>query len=92
MDRITEKHLRARLDTINALVGANPEPYSNLPDGTHQANPGTYCLDQAYGGVKLAQIMNTSGGERDVFGVGYVSKRALYDLLSAFVAGLQARK
>ena len=92
MDRITEKHLRSRLDTINALVGANPEPWSTLPDGAHQANPGTYCLDQAYGGVKLAQIMNTSGGERDVLGVGYVPKRALYDLLGAFIAGLHARK
>ena len=92
MDRITEKHLRSRLATINALVGANPEPYSSLPDGTHQANPGTYCLDHAYGGVNLAQIMNTSGGERDVLGVGYVSKRALHALLGAFIAGLHARK
>jgi hypothetical protein len=49
---------------------------------------GYYYAMGAYGGWKFVQIVNESGGVRDVFPrLGYCSKRDLYNALTSFIEG-----
>lgn len=86
MTRITETMLRRKVQQLNELTG-NPVEYMNE---ARECNPGHYCLDGAYGGWQLGQICNTGGGQRDIFQVGFVSKRVLWDLINAFMLGIDA--
>ena len=89
MQRITQKHLQAKVDYLNQLTGSNPEPYTRT-DGKLSANVGNYHLSGAYGGVSLHRMANTSGGIRDVFSCGHVPKRELCGLIDAYARGLGA--
>ena len=42
-------------------------PWKRLKGGKLKAIVGTWVLDSAYGGYKVAQISTTTGGERDLF-------------------------
>jgi hypothetical protein len=57
-------------------------------DGRWASTPGTYVLDWCYGGVRLAQIANEGGGERDITGRG--TKRETYHRMHSFLRGLEA--
>ena len=49
---------------------------------------GYYYAMGAYGGWKFVQIVNESGGVRDVLPrLGYGSKRDLYNALTSFIEG-----
>ena len=85
--RITEKDLQNILDRINDATGQITEGYPRQDDGTLKCNVGTYVLDWAYGGVRLSQLMNESGGERDITGRG--TKRETYGNMRAFLAGVE---
>ena len=92
MDRITTKRLDAIVATLNKVTG-NPEAsYTKAADGTYKANPGNYHISGAYGGVKLEQISSEGGGVTDPLSTGYISKRALYDTICAFMRGIQLGK
>ena len=95
-NRITQKDLENILDRINLAAGTDHEGTSKgwikKEDGTFKANVGAYVLDWAYGGVRLSQITNESGGERDITGRG-TKKETYYNMLSflyGFEAGLKA--
>ena len=77
--RVTEKHLQARVDTINKLMGFIYPKYSTI---------GSYCLSFAYGGVSLHRYSNECGGVHDVFNCGHVPKRDLLNRLDAYIAGI----
>lgn len=79
MERITQKHLEVLLARINTVkgFGSNP-PYSTV---------GSYTLDWAYGGVKLEMYVSTGGGVQSIT-EGFDTKRATYDKMRAFLAGL----
>ncbi len=81
MERITQAHLENLLKRINQTAGFENPKYST---------PDSYGLDGAYGGWKLVQYVNSSGGERNITH-GYVSKRELYEKMHAFLSGLLAR-
>ena len=85
---ITTKNLQAVVDRINKATGSPVEQYSE-DIGT---NIGNYHLSSAYGGYALYRIVNASGGIRDISQSGYISKRALYDLLHMYLAGYEAGK
>lgn len=85
-DRITINDLRNLLEAINFATGQNIKAWTKQEDGTYKANPGTYVLDQCYGGVRLSQICNTGGGERDITQRG--TKRETYHRMHAFLAGV----
>jgi hypothetical protein len=85
--RINQANLYALLRRINATTGNQEEPWTQQEDGTFKANPGTYVLDWAYGGVQLAQLVNESGGERNITGRG--TKRETYHRMLAFLTGLE---
>jgi hypothetical protein len=96
MDRITDKHLKAVVDRINTLTGSPMKPYAAsgpMRAGSgHQmvAQIGNYHLDGAYGGVSLCRTVNENGGVSDIFNVGHVSKRQLYELMQAYIRGFEA--
>lgn len=84
MTPVTKKDLEYLVDRINRDANTPIQPYI---DGIVQ--PGNYHLSWAYGGVKLVQICNEGGGERDITS-GYGTKRELYYQMQAFLRGLEA--
>ena len=86
-NRINQSHLMNLLNRINKAAGANPKAWSTV-DNRWTANVGTYALDWAYGGVCLVQMMNESGGERNI--TQRASKRETYWQMDAFLLGLEA--
>ena len=87
-DRITEKDLQAAVDRINRIHGTPMTPYTN---GKPNAN--NFHLSHAYGGVCLHQMSSREGctGVRSVLCGGHVTKRELYDMMHAYIAGLDDR-
>ncbi len=90
MSRITENDLQAVCDRINRTLGTPLTPYSKVVGGTPRPNGNAYHLSYAYGGASLHQMMPTGTGVRDVLGVGHVPKRELYEMMHAFLRGIDA--
>lgn len=88
MDRITIKHLEAVVSRINKLTNS-PSTYWNEGEGKRTININHFHLDGAYGGYALCRTVNDAGGVTDIFRVGNVSKRELYELMHAFMIGLE---
>jgi hypothetical protein len=88
---ITLKNLQAVVDRINTTTGSPVEQYTKA-NGKLLANIGNYHLSGAYGGYALYRMVNASGGIRDISNSGYMTKRALYDILHAYLAGYEAGK
>ena len=93
MKRITDKDLKAVVHSINLITGSPIEPYgaADKKGGYTPSNIGHYHLDFAYGGVRLDRFMNTGGGINTVIFSGYTTKRELYNLMQAFVRGLEQK-
>jgi hypothetical protein len=89
--QITLKNLQAVVDRINKATGSPVEQYTKA-NGKLVANIGNYHLSGAYGGYALYRMVNASGGIRDISDSGYMTKRALYDLMHAYLAGYEAGK
>lgn len=77
--RITEKQLEALTETICGVA--------NQPTDWRQV--GSYSLSYQCGGVALHQRQNEDGGVRDVLESGHVPKRELWNLMHAYLRGLQ---
>jgi len=90
--RITVKHLRPLVDRLNRTAGTPFEPWSRGDDGKHRSNIGNFHLSSAYGGYSLHQMANECGGVHDVFSVGHIPARALYDQIHAFLRGIEYAK
>lgn len=61
-------------------------------DAPKYSTVGAYCLDYAYGGVKLAQWVSEGGGQRDIT-CGFNPKRETYYAMLAYCNGMEdARK
>jgi hypothetical protein len=89
MSSITKENLQAVVDRINKTTGSPAQTYTDV-NGKLVANIGNYHLSNAYGGYALHRVCNTSGGITDVSNSGHVSKRELYDLMFAYLAGYEA--
>lgn len=85
--RTTIKTLRAMVDNLNTLTG-NPVNVWTRQGNQNVAHVGAYVLDAAYGGYRLAQMVNASGGERDITGRSTASGCAA--AIRAFQNGLTA--
>jgi len=89
MERTTRKQLEFLCARINAAQQSPATPYERSEiDGSPIAQIGHYHLSGAYGGVSLHQMANVSGGVRDVFNCGHVTKRDLYNRMGAYLAGV----
>lgn len=88
-ERIREANIRAVLSRIAKLTGTHDGSPWKREGNRLVAIVGTYLVDSAYGGWKLAQIVNESGGQRDVLYSGYVSRRELYEQMHAYIKGFE---
>lgn len=94
MQRITDKQLDSLCDYLNELTGS-PKTYGDRvaqPDGSTRftANVGHYHISHAYGGVCLHRVVNEGGGVNTPVVHGHVPKRELFNLIHAFIKGLDA--
>lgn len=85
-NRITVKHLKAKVDTLNDVFGYPREAYQDKrgANGSFIANENTFTLDQSYGGYRLCQMCR-GGGERDITLRG--NARETFEAISAFIKG-----
>ena len=90
MDRITQRYLDSLCERINDAQQTPPITYKRI-DGTLVGQVGNYLISSAYGGVCLHQIANVSGGARDVFSCGYITKRDLYNRMRAYLVACESR-
>jgi hypothetical protein len=92
MNRITRKDIDGAINYLNRITGNDAEPYRKEGD-KWVANKGNFHLSGAYGGHSLHQMSNDDGGIRDIFNCGHVPMRELYDLIHAYIKGIEfARK
>lgn len=87
MNRITDKHLQAKIDWLNKITSSPAAPYAKVGD-KHVAQIGCYHLSHAYGGVCLHRMHNESGGVSSPLSTGHITKRELAGLLDAFIKGI----
>ena len=85
MDRITKENLEALVALINRTAGNNVEHWNETG-----SNVGTYIIEWAYGGCRLAQVTSERNTTRDITRIG--TKRETYDRARAFLAGIEAVK
>ena len=91
MERTTQKQLEFLCARINAAQKTPAKPYERSEiDGSLVGQIGNYHLSGAYGGVSLHKTMTTGGGVCDVFSCGHVTKRDLYNRMSAYLAGVSS--
>lgn len=85
---ITQINLENVVARINRMTNSPLATYTRTKENKLIPNPGNFYLDYAYGGVALRRLAET-GGDIDVLSIGYVSKRALYEAMFAFIQGLE---
>ena len=89
--QVTKRDLEGVVKRINLAAGMPLTPYTKS-GGKYIANIGNYHLDWAYGGVKLSRMSSAGGGTSDPLYSGYTTKRELYNMLHAFVNGMEAQE
>lgn len=77
--RITSKDLEILVNKLNVEANTLLE-YPKI---------GHYCLSCAYGGYSLHQLVNEKGAVRDVFTCGHIKGKELYQMIYAYILGLQ---
>jgi len=93
--RITQKDLEQQVQALNTMFDLPQEPYTkNEETGKYTPNPEVFHLSYAYGGVALHQMSNKQGctGISSVFNTGHITKRELYNKMTAYLQGLQDSK
>ena len=85
---IKKSDLIATVKRLNDITGNPQTPWKQV-DGRYVANIGNYHLSEAYGGYELCQMVNEGGGVNDTLRSGHVPKRELYNLMHAYIRGLE---
>ena len=91
MTKITRAQLEKIVGEINLVLGTNPEPYTQQPDGSISPNPGTVYIAGGFSGVRLERISN-GGGSSDFLSSGFETKRRVWELAQAWLQGYRAAK
>ncbi len=89
MNRITRDNLEAVVDRINRITNSPMTSYTKTKEGKYTVNIGNYHLNGAYGGFALYRMQSEGGGIQDILSVGHQSKRELYNLMHAYIRGLE---
>lgn len=90
MQRITDKQLDSLCDYLNMITNS-PATYSTRSEsGQFKANIGHFHISHAYGGVCLHRVVNEGGGVNTPVVHGHVPKRELFNLIHAYIKGLEA--
>ena len=86
--KVLTKDLEAVVSRINLITGSPQTSYTS-ENGKSVANIGNYHLGYAYGGVCLQRMSNSSGGVSIPISSGYTTKKDLYNLMHAFINGVE---
>lgn len=78
MDRITNAHLIAKIETINNMLGVKDVDYRTV---------GAVRLEGAYGGTGVSRVVNEAGGVSTLHHYG--TKREANIFLSGMIASLR---
>ena len=87
--RITQKDLEQKATLLNEITGSPLTGWTRT-DGKNIANIGHYYISCAYGGVNLNRHVNLGGGANEPLSFGHVPKKELYQMLCAFIAGIES--
>ena len=95
--RVTKKMLKNKVNELNKITGSPVDYYriDKSPGDIFQVkhtNKNHFCLAGAYGGYQLQRVCNSGGGVNSFFNTGYTSKKELYNLISAFIDGIELQK
>jgi hypothetical protein len=88
MNRITRKDVDGAVNLLNRITGNEPEPYRKEGE-KWVTNLGNFHISGAYGGFALHRMATDEGGIRDIFNRGHMPLRELYDLIHAYIKGIQ---
>ena len=86
MQRITNSQLENLCQYINTITDS-PMNYRNVDTG--KIAVGHFSISHAYGGVCVHRTVNEGGGCSTPIAYGHISKRELYELMHAFIKGLE---
>lgn len=89
MERITKRHLESTCKLLNRTTGQNPEPYTRNKAGKYIPNSGTFYISSANSGHHLEQM--DGPGSRNVLHCGYTTPRELYNLIHAYILGIELK-
>ena len=92
MERITIKDIERKLAHLNELTGNPAQPWNESGEPGTRGNIGNYHLSQAYGGYGINRMSNGAGGCSDPIFCGHRPKRECYNLLCAYVRGIESRQ
>jgi hypothetical protein len=86
--RVNKAMLKRRVSLLNQILGRPDEPYQTERDENRNlvANVGTFYLDCAYGGYRLAK-MSQGGGARDIS--PRLPAGQMYDWVNAYIDGIE---
>jgi len=89
--RVTQKDLEQKATLLNEITGSPLNQWTR-EDGKITANIGHYYITQTrFGGVNLVRNVNLDGGVSEVLSCGDMPKRELYQMLGAFIAGIESK-
>ncbi len=90
--RISEKKLEQLVHVLNVATKSPVSSYTRDSAGNLTAQVGNFHLDYAYGGVKLVRMVSSGGAIEDTLSMGFQSRRATYELVSAYIRGVDSGK
>ena len=86
--RVSKKMLENKVDQLNKITHSPREYFTSKHDNLH-INVNHFCISGAYGGYELQRTCNNGGGVRTFFNTGHIPKKELYNLISAFIDGIE---
>ena len=92
--RVTKEMLENKVDQLNNVTDS-PRKYYRIDKSPgdifrcRHINIGHFCISGAYGGYELQRVCNNGGGVRTPLNTGHIPKKELYNLISAFVSGIE---
>ena len=89
MKQITQTMLRGKIELLNELTG-NPSNRFEMVDGKYRSQIGNHYLSMQNGGYALYRIVNEGGGINDIFSRGHGTKRELYEMICAYISGIES--
>tara|TARA_R110002012_G_C11517080_1_gene599048 strand:- start:193 stop:468 length:276 start_codon:yes stop_codon:yes gene_type:complete len=88
MARITIRQLENLVERLNKKTNSPLTSYTRTSDGQLKPNANHYYIAQAYGGTKLEQMCQ-GGGSHNPLSMGFVSKRECFQLVDAYLRGME---
>ena len=90
--RVSKKMLENKVDQLNKITNSPMKYYRTDRGGNGTVSIDHFCISGAYGGYELQRTCNNGGGVRTFFNTGHIPKKELYNLICAFIDGIELQK